>query len=133
MGCDETKPHRSRGFTLIELLVVIAIVAILAAIALPQYALYKKRSIDASIESALNNARIAMESYFEANLYSYAGATEADLATRGYRATEGFTLNIVSTTATRYILRGCQVGAANPSYVYDSETGKLVPDSGSCS
>ena len=74
-----------------------------------------------------------MESYFEANLYSYVGATEADLAARGYRATDGFTLNIVSTTATRYILRGCQEGAANASYVYDSETGKLVPDGTPCS
>ena len=130
----ESSAKTASGFTLIELLVVIAIVAILAAIAIPQYALYKRRSVDASIESSLNSARIAMESYFEAHGYTYQGADEATLTgEHGYRGATGFTLNIVTTTPTRYVLRGCQTGANHPSWVYDSDVGSLLGNGTPCS
>ena len=45
---------RLRGFTLLEVMIVVAIVATLAAIALPSYATYVKRSriLDAVTRSA---------------------------------------------------------------------------------
>jgi len=54
----------SRGFTLIELLAVIAIIGILTAIAVPQFAEYKKRGFDARAKSDLRNVAVAEEAYF---------------------------------------------------------------------
>ena len=53
-----------KGFTLIELLVVIAIIGILAAIAIPQFAEYRKRGFDARAKSDLRNVATAEEAYF---------------------------------------------------------------------
>ena len=63
------------GFTLIELLVVIAIIGILAAIAIPQFAAYRRRSFEAQVKSDLHNAAVAQEAYFvNANTYKACSA-----------------------------------------------------------
>ena len=56
-------PH-TRGFTLIELLVVVGIVGILAAIAIPQFGVYRQRGFRARIESDARNAATAEEAYY---------------------------------------------------------------------
>jgi type IV pilus assembly protein PilE len=54
----------SKGFTLIEMMVVVAIIAILAAIALPAYSDYVKRSKIIQATTALSDGRTRMEQYF---------------------------------------------------------------------
>ncbi|HWR59827.1 MAG TPA: prepilin-type N-terminal cleavage/methylation domain-containing protein [Thermodesulfovibrionales bacterium] len=53
-----------KGFTLIELLIVVAIIAILAAIALPQFSAYRIRAYNAAAESDTRNAKTSMEAYY---------------------------------------------------------------------
>ena len=61
MGGNTMKKNQ-KGFTLIELLIVVAIIAILAAIAIPQFSAYRTRAYNAAAESDLRNFRTQMES-----------------------------------------------------------------------
>src|SRR5689334_19475479 len=77
---------KEEGFTLIELLVVIAIIGILAAIAIPQFAAYRKRSFEAQVKSDLHNAAVAEEAYF-VNANTYVSGTLDSTALNGFNAT----------------------------------------------
>jgi len=52
------------GFTLIELLVVTSIIGILASIAIPQFAAYRTRGIDAKVMSAVRHVATGEEGYY---------------------------------------------------------------------
>jgi len=80
--------RKQAGFTLIELLIVIAIIAILAAIAIPQFLKYKQGAYLDSVRSDVKNAVTAMESYDAQNGY-YPGQTASGTGTIAVPAMTG--------------------------------------------
>lgn len=77
--------HRQRGFTLIEVMIVVVVVAILAAIAFPQYRDYVVRSNRAVAKSLLTQVADRQEQFYVANK-RYAG----NLSALGYPANPFF-------------------------------------------
>src|ERR1700738_5285256 len=73
--------QRARGFTLLEVMIVCVIVAILAAIALPNYGDYVKRGKIIEATTGLSDMRTPLEQYFLDNRkYDIAGACGVDPA-----------------------------------------------------
>ena len=92
-----------RGFTLIELLVVIAIIGILAAIAIPQFAAYRRRGYDSDAKSNVKNASTTEEAYFtDKNTYT---ATLADLTNKGFKQSANINVGLAA-TVTDFVITG---------------------------
>jgi len=114
-----------RGFTLVELLVVIALIAILAAIAIPQFSTFRQRSLDASAVMDLRNAANAEEQMF-ATTHAYVSCRNANCQTRltGFHRTPNVTIRMRAGRAS-FTGTATHSSGSGKVWVYDSAAGGL--------
>ncbi len=118
------KIKKKKGFTLIELLIVVAIIAILAAIAIPQFSQYRIRGYNTGAVSDLRNAKTAEEALF-ADFQAYGSTLAAAVITTANapiytQDSSGNSRNInVGLSANVHIMAKTDVaaGAAGSSYL----------------
>lgn len=92
-----------KGFTLVELMIVVAIIGILAGVAIPAYNDYVTRGKLVEGTSAISDARVKMEQFFQDNrTYDAGGGNTCPPAVPA--STTNFTYTCSNLTTTTYTI-----------------------------
>ena len=99
----------------------------MAAIAIPQFAAYRRRGFDSDVKSNVKNATTAQEAYFvDKNTYT---STVADLTTtRGFRQSVNVGITAAG-TASGFVVGGTAIAGCSAStgiWTFDSTTGLIT-------
>ncbi len=119
-----TVAFRSKsGFTVIELLVVVVVIGLLAAIAIPQYANYRKQGFRAAVRSDISNAAIAQEAYFAAHA-RYQDSTPVTAANLpGFAPSDRVMISVAVPASNQFTLSGTHANCGATSWLYNSISG----------
>ncbi|MBW2091469.1 MAG: prepilin-type N-terminal cleavage/methylation domain-containing protein [Deltaproteobacteria bacterium] len=113
-----------KGFTLIELLIVVCIVGVLAAIAIPQFASYRIRSMDAAAKGSLHQLAKAQEDYYLQN-QTYTQNRANLRNTAGWTVESLITVTILTASTESWSATATHVSSPN-TFTYTSSGGGLL-------
>jgi len=116
------------GFSLVEVLVVMAIIGLLAIIAIPQFAAYRKKGFEAQVKEDLRNAAAAQESYFATN-QAYVGGALTNGTPPEYNRTAPVVMT-AQTVGNTFTLTATHANCVGVSWSYSSVGGAI--DGGPC-
>jgi Tfp pilus assembly protein PilE len=96
----------------------------LAAIAIPQFAAYRKRGYEAQVKSDLRNGAVAEESYFAQNS-AYISGTLANGSPAGFNPTANVTVTAAVGTNT-FQLTASHTNCSGVSWTFSSGNGTIA-------